>query len=213
MVLNENMTRADNSACNVTNSSSAGGCCTQRTRRRVGNLATNMSTAAAVFLISVLTAPAQGLAQAGEFTRRLQMDAAKGYRHLTIQQYAQEMPALGTKIAIPAHVADASTIVDNGRVYMINGIQPHAAARIKANIVLGTAPEEVQTRVLRCLRNALMHLPCAMMVLGTVEVCEGVRLGVKKAMSCIAVDSAWSLAEVGTYQQAIELKIELPRKN
>jgi hypothetical protein len=141
------------------------------------------------------------------------MDAAKGYRHLTIQQYAQEMPALGTKIAIPAHVADTGTIVDNGRVYMINGIQPHAAAHIKANIVLGTAPEDVQAGVLRCLRNARMHLPCAMMILGAVDVCEGARLGVKKTISCIAVDSAWSLAEVGTYQQAIELKIEFPRKN
>jgi hypothetical protein len=170
----------------------------------------SLITATALLFMSTLGASAAERGNGVELSRRLRADAAQGYRHMTIQRYVQDKPLPGTKVAIPAHIADTATIVDNGRVYMINGVQPHAAARTKANIVLGTAPEEVQTKVLRCLRNALMHLPCAMMVLGTVDVCEGIQLGVRKTFPCIAVDSAWSLAEVGTYTQAIELKIDLP---
>jgi hypothetical protein len=143
-----------------------------------------------------------------DLRQRIQHDAARGYRHLTIQEYVRMRPELNSKIAIPAHVRNVNTIVDNGRIYIVNGASLLDAAKLSANIILGDAAVDVQNRVIHCITSSLNHLPCSMMILGHQDECSRLILGVQKAVPCIVVHDAWNLAEVGTYEQVINLRLE-----
>ena len=69
-----------------------------------------------------------------ELTRRIQSDDALGYSHRTLKELSERTPEEGAAVAIPAHVRDAYTIVDNSIVYRINGVQNQHRINMKQTL-------------------------------------------------------------------------------
>jgi hypothetical protein len=147
-----------------------------------------------------------------ELRRRIQSDGALGYSHRTLKELSERTPEEGAAVAIPAHVRDAYTIVDNSMVYRINGVRDVSSNKYEANIILGTAPQVEVTKILSCIDTYYLRSngtrPCAMMIRGRLSECTKSYYGVEKNVVCIAVESAWLINDVGTFDEVVHLKLK-----
>jgi hypothetical protein len=157
---------------------------------------------------------AKELESKNELRQRLREDLVRGYAHVKLKEYSENPLPTGTMIAVPAHVRDAYTIVDNSMIYRINGVEQMTANRYQAQIVLGAASSEVREKVLRCIRTYYSGsngvIPCAMMIRGHTDQCTATFYGVEKVTPCIVVDDAWTINDVGTFQEIQKLSLEFP---